>query len=145
MEQARRHAEEHGVADRVRFELADAAGVSGGPYDLVIALECVHDMPDPVSVLRSMRGMAADDGHVLVVNERTEDSFTAPGSEMERLFYRFSVTTCLPDGRSHEQSVGTGTVMRAETLRNYSLDVGLASVEVLPIEHDQFRAYRLKP
>ncbi len=117
VEEARRHAEEHGVADRVRFELADAAGVEGEPHDLVIALECVHDMPDPVSVLRAMRGMAADDGHVLVVDARTEDAFTAPGSEMERLFYGFSVTTCLPDGRSHEQSVGTGTVMRADTLR----------------------------
>ena len=64
---------------------------------------------------------------------------------MERLLYGFSVTTCLPDGRSHAQSVGTGTVMRAETLRKYALDAGFADVEVLPIDHDQFRVYRLKP
>jgi hypothetical protein len=34
--------------------------------------------------------------------------------------------------------------MRAETLRKYSLDAGFAGVEVLPIEHDQFRVYHLK-
>ncbi len=28
-------------------------------------------------------------------------------------------------------------------LEQYALDAGFASVEVLPIEHDQFRVYRL--
>ncbi len=89
--------------------------------------------------------MTTDDGHVLVVDEQTEDAFTAPGSEMERLFYGCSVTICLPDGRSREQSVGTGTMMRADTPRKYALDAGFGDAEVLPIEHPQFRVYRLKP
>jgi 2-polyprenyl-3-methyl-5-hydroxy-6-metoxy-1,4-benzoquinol methylase len=38
------------VADRARFHVADAATVTGG-YDLVTAFECIHDLPDPVSVL----------------------------------------------------------------------------------------------
>ena len=64
---------------------------------------------------------------------------------MQRLFHAFSPTTCLPDGQSHEQSVGTGTVMRPDTLRRYALDAGFVDVEVLPIELDPFRVYRLKP
>ena len=42
-------------------------------------------------------------------------------------------------------SAGTGTVMRAETLRGYAAEAGFAEVEVLPIEHDVLRFYRLHP
>ena len=62
---------------------------------------------------------------------------------MERLLYGFSVTTCLPDGLSTDPSVGTGTVMRRGTLHAYATEAGFEDVEVLPIEHDQFRVYRL--
>ena len=51
---------------------------------------------------------------------------------------------CLPDGLSHgEGSVGTGTVMRPDVLRGYAEQAGLTGFEVLPIEHDLFRFYRL--
>ena len=57
--------------------------------------------------------------------------------------YGVSLLVCLPDGLSHAGSVGTGTVMRPDTLRGYARDAGFADVEVLPIEHDMFRFYRL--
>ena len=140
---ARRHAEEHHVTDRVSFHVADASRTTAAGYDLVIAVECIHDMPDPVAVLAQMREMVADDGVVLVVDERTADAFQPSGDPMERLLYGFSVTTCLPDGLSTDASVGTGTVMRRGTLHAYATEAGFEDVEVLPIEHDQFRIYRL--
>ncbi len=33
--------------------------------------------------------------------------------------------------------------MRPDTFRSYARDAGFASVEILPIEHDLFRFYRL--
>jgi len=33
--------------------------------------------------------------------------------------------------------------MRPATLRAYAQDAGFTDVEVLPIEHEQFRVYRL--
>jgi hypothetical protein len=35
--------------------------------------------------------------------------------------------------------------MRPETLRAYALDAGFGDVEVLPIENDFWRFYRLTP
>jgi hypothetical protein len=52
---------------------------------------------------------------------------------------------CLPDGMSHPGSVGTGTVMRPDTLRHYAQQAGFADIEVLPIENDLWRFYRLVP
>jgi hypothetical protein len=44
-----------------------------------------------------------------------------------------------------EDSTGTGTVIRPDTVRAYAAAAGLDRVEVLPIEHDFRRFYRLVP
>jgi len=143
IEAARRNAAEAGVGDRVRFHTTDAALVEG-TYDLVAAFECIHDMPDPVSVLAAMRTMAGADGVVLVADERVAEHFAAPGDEVEQLMYGWSITCCLPDGLAHEGSVGTGTVMRPDTLRRYGEQAGFSDLDVLPVENDFFRFYRLR-
>jgi SAM-dependent methyltransferase len=143
IEAARRNAAEAGVGDRVRFHTTDAA-LAGGGYDLVAAFECIHDMPDPVSVLAAMRAMAGAGGVVLVVDERVAEEFTAPGDEVEQLMYGWSITCCLPDGLAHPGSVGTGTVMRPDTLRGYARAAGFADLDVLPIDDGFFRFYRLR-
>lgn len=107
------------------------------------ALECIHDMADPVAVLSAMRRLAKPDGTVLVVDERVADEFGAFGDLIERFFYGASLFVCLPDGMSAQPTAATGTVMRAGKLREYALAAGFASMEVLPLEHDLFRFYRL--
>ncbi|MEX5719877.1 class I SAM-dependent methyltransferase [Geodermatophilus maliterrae] len=145
VEQAGRNAEQAGVADRVRFSTVDAAAVGErGNYDLVTAFECVHDLADPVAVLAAMRAMARQGGTVLVVDENVAEEFTAPGDDIERLMYGYSLTCCLPDGRSTRPSAATGTVMRPATLERYARDAGFAGIDVLPVENDFFRFYRLR-
>ena len=92
-----------------------------------------------------MRAMAAPEGVVLVMDERVADMFTAPGGAVEQLRYGYSLMCCLPDGLAHPDSVGTGTVMRTDTVRRYANDAGFANLSVLPIEHDFFKFYRLEP
>jgi SAM-dependent methyltransferase len=144
IEAARLHAADAGVADRVQFHHADAVATDGaGSFDVVSAFECIHDMPDPVSVLRRMRELAADDGVVMVMDEAVGERFGDRDDEIERLMYGMSLFVCLPDGMSHEGSVGTGTLMRSSTIRSYAIDAGFSDVEVLPIENDMWRFYRL--
>jgi 2-polyprenyl-3-methyl-5-hydroxy-6-metoxy-1,4-benzoquinol methylase len=146
VEAARRNAHEAGLGDRVRFHVADAAvpPVQAGPYDVVTAFECIHDLSDPVGVLSTMRNLAGRDGIVLIMDERVAEVFTAPGDNIERLMYGYSLLCCLPDGMSHQPSATTGTVMRPETLRRYAADAGFAQTEILDIHDDFFRFYRLR-
>ncbi len=143
---ARRNAAESGLEARVRFHVRDAGDVAlQERYDLVTAFECIHDMAEPVGVLRSMLNLAGDSGTVLVMDERVADAFAPHGSEVEQIFYGFSVLHCLPVGMSEQPSAGTGTVMRADTLRKYAADAGFCEVEILPIDNYFFRFYRLRP
>jgi SAM-dependent methyltransferase len=144
VERARRNAEAEGVADRVRFHAVDPSEADhGDPYDLVTAFECIHDMPHPVPVLRTMRSMAGADGNVIVMDENVRAEFVAPGDDVERLMYGFSTLVCLPDGMSHPDSVGTGTVMRPSVFEAYATQAGFEVVEILPIDAGFWRFYRL--
>ncbi|MEO7295470.1 MAG: class I SAM-dependent methyltransferase [Candidatus Limnocylindria bacterium] len=141
---ARQAAADAGVADRARFEVRDAADPEiHGDYDLVMAVEMLHDVPHPVGILRTMRRLAGEQGAVLVVDERTEDAFTVPTTEMERFFYAFSTLHCLAVSLQNG-GAGTGTVIRADTMRRYATEAGFSSVEVLDVEHPQFVLYRLR-
>lgn len=141
---ARGHAAQAGVADRVEFHAGDAAVADrDGSYDVVTAFECIHDLADPVGVLATMRRLVTADGHVLVMDERVAEQFPGAGDDIERLMYGFSLLICLPDGMSHSPTAATGTVMRPETLRRYAERAGYAGVEVLPIDNDLWRFYRL--
>jgi 2-polyprenyl-3-methyl-5-hydroxy-6-metoxy-1,4-benzoquinol methylase len=146
IERARENLAGSGVDERVTFQERDAGDPAlAGRYDLVTIFEALHDMSYPVKALRAARELLADGGLVLIADERTEDKFTAPGSDQERLFYGYSVFHCLPVGMVGEGAAGTGTVMRAETLKRYADEAGLSSCEVLPIEADTWRFYLLRP
>ena len=85
--QAQRNLAGRDVADRVRFHCRDAANVAFiERFDLVTIFEALHDMPRPVDVLRTIRGMLTETGLVFVGDERTENSFTAPAPDRERLY-----------------------------------------------------------
>ena len=113
---------------------------------IAVVIEAIHDLAHPVEVLRAIRGMLRPDGALLVADERTEDRFTAPASETERLFYGFSVLTCLPASMTDQLSAGTGTVMRADTLRGYAAEAGFSGFERLDEPAlDMLRFYVLTP
>lgn len=146
IELARRHANEAGLGDRVTFQARDIAVAEAGQYDLAVVIEAVHDMSRPVEVLSSIRRMLRPDGVALIADEKTEDVFTAPAGEAERLWYGFSIFTCLPAAMTERPTAATGTVMRADTMRRLGSEAGFGSVERLDEpELDTLRFYRLTP
>jgi 2-polyprenyl-3-methyl-5-hydroxy-6-metoxy-1,4-benzoquinol methylase len=146
IDRATKNAATEGVADRVAFHRRDGADLASlVPFDIAAAFECVHDMPRPVEVLGAVRRGLADDGAVLIVDERTKDRFTGEVDPLEAYFYGWSVFDCLPSGMFEQPSAGTGTVMRPATLQAYAAEAGFSRFEALPIEHDTFRLYLLRP
>jgi SAM-dependent methyltransferase len=108
IETARRRAKDAGVADRVRFETADAASDHGEGYDLVTMFDCLHDMGDPVGAARQVHRMLAADGTWMIVEpmagDRVEDNLNPVG----RAFYGFSTFLCTPASLSQEVGLALG-------------------------------------
>ncbi|HET7471637.1 MAG TPA: class I SAM-dependent methyltransferase [Candidatus Limnocylindrales bacterium] len=129
---ANANAREAGVADRVTFAVRDAADpAAAGQYDVAVVIEAIHDLSRPVEVLRAIHGMLKPDGVLLVADEKTESAFTAPGSDLERIYYGYSLLTCLPAAMGDPDTAGTGTAMRPSTLRAYAEAAGFRGFEVL--------------
>jgi SAM-dependent methyltransferase len=142
---ARRNAAEAGMADAVSFQVRDAADPAAkGVYDLACMFEALHDTPRPAEVLAALHQMLRDDGSVLLADERVADSFTAPGDEIERMMYGWSISHCLPAAMVDQPAEPTGTVLREPTVRELAERAGFGPVEVLPVENDFFRFYRLR-
>ena len=108
IETARIRAEEAGVAERVRFETAPAAGHPGGGYDLVTMFDCLHDMGDPVGAARKVHELLAPDGTWMIVEpaagDRVEDNLNPVG----RAYYGFSTLLCTPASLSQEVGLALG-------------------------------------
>ena len=145
VQMARANAESAGLTDRVRFATGDAAAAADDQgFDVAFAFECIHDMPRPVEVLSAVRRALTPGGFVVVMDEAVAERFAPDGDELERLMYGFSLFICLPDSLSSPPSVGTGTVMRPDTLRSYAERAGFTRTEVLPVgEFGLWRLYQL--
>jgi SAM-dependent methyltransferase len=144
----RQHAADHDVADRVDLEVVDLADESADwspRYDLVLLIECVHDLPRPVEALRHARAAVRPGGTVLVVDERAAEVFTAPGEPTERFFAAASAIWCLPQGRVGPDPEPVGTLIRPAAMRELARRAGYQDADVLPIEHPAWRFYRLVP
>lgn len=134
------------AGERVHWLTADAGALAEhGPFDLVCIFEALHDMSRPVEALAAARKALAGDGAVLIADERVADAFVAPGDEIERMMFGWSVLHCLPASREHQPSAALGTVLRADTVEGLAADAGYSATTVLPIDNDFFRFYRLDP
>ncbi len=144
IDEARAYADDAGV--RVRFEHADAAAVAGdGPFDAVLLLETLHDLARPVAVLAACRDALRPDGAALVADENVAAEFVAPGPELERMMYGWSISHCLPAAMAEQPSAAIGTVLREDTVRALADDAGFTSTEVVDVDAGLFRLYRLTP
>ena len=143
---ARKNAAEAGVADRVTFTARDAADpANAGRYDLAIVVEAIHDLSNPVGVLKAMRTMLKTSGCALVADEKAGETFTAPADETDRFLYAAGLLVCLPNGLSDTPSAGTGAVMRSSTFKRYAQEAGFSSTSVVDqIELPFLRFYRLE-
>ena len=117
VEQARKRAVDAGLADRVSFEVASAAGFPGEGYDLAAIFDALHDMPDPLTAAEHVRETLADDGTFLLVepfaNDRLEDNLNPVG----RLYYAGSTLICVPTSLSQEVGAALGAQAGEARLR----------------------------
>jgi 2-polyprenyl-3-methyl-5-hydroxy-6-metoxy-1,4-benzoquinol methylase len=115
IEAAREHAAEHGLADRVRFEVATAKEIGDDGFDLVTVFDCLHDMGDPRGCARHMRRILKEDGTWMVVEPIAGDRPADNMNPVGRLFYNASTMICVPT--SLDQEVGEGLGAQAGEAR----------------------------
>lgn len=138
--------------DRARARVGDvgnltliesgAEDLAGGPYDLIMALDCLHDMPRPDLAVEAMRRELADGGVVLIKELRSAgDLERNRRNPLLAMFYGFSLIGCLQSGMSTPDGWGLGnTGLHEEALTELVSRHGFATMRVLHVS-DPANAY----
>jgi len=114
---ARQRAEEAGVSDRVKFDVASSKDYPGDGYDFVAFFDCLHDMGDPRGAAAHVRKTLAPDGTWMVVEpfagDKVEDNLNPVG----RIYYSASTLLCTPASKSQEVGLALGAQAGEARLR----------------------------
>ena len=126
--EARRHAEEHCLGDRVKFEVAQAKEIADGDFDLITMYDCLHDMGDPRGCARHLRRILAPGGTWMIVEPIAGDSPKDNMNPVGRLYYNASTMICVPTSLDQEVGEGLGAQAGEARLSELIREAGFASV-----------------
>jgi SAM-dependent methyltransferase len=121
---ARERAEAAGLADRIGFEIAPAAGYRGDRLDLVTMFDCLHDMGDPVGAAGHVLRTLAPDGTWMIVEPAAGDHVEDNLNPVGRTFYGFSTLLCTPASLSQDVGLALGAQAGEARIRDVTLAAG---------------------
>lgn len=128
IEQAREHAETHGMTDRVRFEAVTAKDIAETDFDLVTCFDCLHDMGDPRGCSAHIRRILKSDGTWMIVEPIAGDSPAQNMNPVGRLYYNASTMVCVPTSLDQEVGEGLGAQAGEAKLTEVIRDGGFMRV-----------------
>jgi ubiquinone/menaquinone biosynthesis C-methylase UbiE len=120
-------AQEAGVSDRVRFEVATAQNFDG-TYDLVTMCDALHDMGDPAGAVAHARSALADGGTLMVVEPLAADRLEDNQNPVSAAYYAFSSFLCTPGSLSQEVGLALGAQAGERRLSDILTGAGFSSV-----------------
>jgi SAM-dependent methyltransferase len=128
IEIARQRAWDGGVADRVRFDVADATTYGREGFDLIACFDALHDMGDPIAAARHARSAIAPDGTWIIVEPNAGDRIEDNLNPIGRLYYGMSTLLCTPGSLSQPGRAALGTQAGEARLREVILSGGFTTV-----------------
>jgi SAM-dependent methyltransferase len=145
IERARRHAEEAGLSDRLRFELHDGTGGIPGRYDVITTFDVVHDATDPPALLRSIHDALSPEGTYLIMEINCADDARENVGPNGTLMYGVSMLYCMTTSLAGG-GAGLGTCgCPPAKVRELCLAAGFTTVERLAIEDPLNALYAVRP
>ncbi len=134
VEMARQQADTDGVTN-VTFVEGFATDIDRVVIDddapgVILAFDCLHDMPRPDQALSAIRDVLADDGTLLVKEIRCTGDFEQDRrNPLLALLYGYSVASCLQSALSEADGLGLGTVgLHGDRLTEIATAAGFGSV-----------------
>jgi 2-polyprenyl-3-methyl-5-hydroxy-6-metoxy-1,4-benzoquinol methylase len=113
-------------SSRVEFTTAAADTFTGGPYDLITTLNCIHDIGDPDAVGRHIRSQLADDGTWMIVEPNADPDPVRNTHPAGKLFMALSAVMCLPAAAAQKGPRALGNHSGEATLREIAGDAGFS-------------------
>lgn len=114
---------------------------------VVLAFDCLHDMPRPDQALTAIRDVLASDGILLVKEIRCSGDFEQDRrNPLLALLYGYSVASCLQSALSEAGGLGLGTVgLHGDRLTAMATAAGFSSVTQHDLGEPNNLYYDIRP
>lgn len=144
LEAARRHAEDEGVGDRIRFRNHDVHLGLPEPYGLITGFDTMHDLADPGAALRAVAEGLEEEGSCLLLEFKVADRLEDNINPMGAMLYGWSLTYCMTTSLGMGGK-GLGTCGLPEgVLRRLATEAGFSTMEVVPFDNPFNIVYHLR-
>lgn len=113
-------------------------------FDVVILMEVLHDLPDPVTVLSQVRRMLKPGGIVFAFDPNISSNISLNvGKKAAQSHLPFSVFFCLPNSLSEQPAVGHGGSWGYEDREKFLVDNGFTIVRTSNDESTDSHHHRI--
>lgn len=114
-----------------------------GRYDVVLALDCMHDVPFPDRIAAAVRRSLKDDGVWLIKDTHCYEGFEENlRNPMLAMQYGYSLSGCLLSAASEEGAAGLGTLgFHPAEAERIVRKAGFTSFRMFRIEDDPIHNY----
>lgn len=119
-----------------------------GSVDLVLTLDCIHDMTRPDQVISALRSAVRPDGTWLLVDIKARPTYAenVERNPMASMMYGISVLTCLSSSLSEPGGAGLGTLgLPAAKAEAMATEAGFTRFRQLDVEHPVNAFYEIRP
>jgi len=113
-------------------------------FDLVTICDSLHDLPDPVAVLKQVRERLAPDGVLLVIELKVSDRLEENRHPIGTMFYGFSMFHCLTQSLAQD-GAGLGACLGPTRTLALFEAAGFARAEQLSIRSPTNLFYAARP
>jgi 2-polyprenyl-3-methyl-5-hydroxy-6-metoxy-1,4-benzoquinol methylase len=147
IDRARRKAAEGGLGN-VEFHVRAAEELPASPpFDLIVTLDCIHDMPRPQEAIAAIRRAIADSGTWLIKDIRCGPNWADNArNPLLAMMYATSVATCMSSAMSEPSGAGLGTLgFNRELAERMCRDAGFETFRVHDFEDPANLYYEVKP
>ena len=129
---ARQRAQQAGVADQIRFEVATPRVLAGSKekFDLVCFMDSLHDMGDPLEAVWASRQAMAPTGALMLVEPFANDRPEENVGPVARMYYSASAGLCTQNAISQGGRYSLGAQAGATQLLAILKDAGFGSAKV---------------
>jgi len=129
---ARQRAQQAGVADQIRFEVATPRVLAGSKekFDLVCFMDSLHDMGDPLEAVWASRQAMAPTGALMLVEPFANDRLEENVGPVARMYYSASAGLCTQNAISQGGRYSLGAQAGATQLLAILKDAGFGSAKV---------------
>lgn len=134
------------LADTDNATLVHAGGeelAAGARFDLILTLDCMHDVPFPDRIAAAIRGAIKQDGSWLIKDMKCSEVWEKNlKNPMLALQYGYSVSACLLSGASIDGGAALGTLgLPPVVAEGIARDAGFGSFRQFGLKDDPMHLY----